>query len=371
MNANKNITATFTKIKYTLTTTIVGSGTVSPANGSFDYGTTQTLTATAATGYVFSGWSGDATGTTNPLSVTMNANKNITATFTKIKYTLTTTIVGSGTVSPANGSFDYGTTQTLTATAATGYVFSGWSGDATGTTNPLSVTMNANKNITATFTKIKYTLTTAVVGSGTVSPANGSFDYGTTQTLTATAATGYVFSGWSGDATGTTNPLSVTMNANKNITATFTKIKYTLITTVVGSGMVSPANGSFDYGTTQTLTAIAATGYVFSGWSGDATGTDNPLSITVDGDITISATFTAISTGIDNADKHQVLISPNPSTAGFKVEFIVPADVDVYTLDGKLILSYQHVNTLSFGEELSAGLYTVKVGAEYFKIIKE
>ena len=40
--------------------------------------------------------------------------------------------------------------------------------------------------------------------------------------LTAVPASGYVFSGWGGDASGTTNPLTVTMNANKSITATFT-----------------------------------------------------------------------------------------------------------------------------------------------------
>ena len=42
--------------------------------------------------------------------------------------------------------------------------------------------------------------------------------------LTATANPGFVFSSWSGDATGSTNPLTVLMTANKNITANFTAI---------------------------------------------------------------------------------------------------------------------------------------------------
>jgi len=142
-----------------------------------------------------------------------------------VTYTLTTTVVGSGTVSPSSGTFDEGSVQTLTATPATGYVFSGWSGSVTSTTNPLGVTMDANKTITATFTAVpSYTLVTKVVGSGTVSPSSGSYTSGTAVSLTATPAAGYLFSGWSGDASGSTSPLSVTMTGNKSITATFTAI---------------------------------------------------------------------------------------------------------------------------------------------------
>jgi uncharacterized repeat protein (TIGR02543 family) len=39
--------------------------------------------------------------------------------------------------------------------------------------------------------------------------------------LTATPKAGYAFTGWSGSATGTVNPLSVTMTNNKAITGNF------------------------------------------------------------------------------------------------------------------------------------------------------
>ena len=54
----------------------------------------------------------------------------------------------------------------LTAVPAGGYVFSGWSGDASGTTNPLTVTMNANKSITATFTPCLHLLHPHHLGPG-------------------------------------------------------------------------------------------------------------------------------------------------------------------------------------------------------------
>jgi uncharacterized repeat protein (TIGR02543 family) len=68
-------------------------------------------------------------------------------------YTLTLTTNGNGgiTSSPAGNLFTNGAVVTLTATPDTSYAFSGWSGDATGTSNPLSVTMTNNKAITGNF----------------------------------------------------------------------------------------------------------------------------------------------------------------------------------------------------------------------------
>jgi len=75
-----------------------------------------------------------------------------------------------------------------------------------------------------------FTLATAVspANSGTitkspVTPSSGKYDSATVVKLTAVAATGYVFDGWDGDVTGKkdTVTISVTMNANKSVTAKF------------------------------------------------------------------------------------------------------------------------------------------------------
>lgn len=39
------------------------------------------------------------------------------------------------------------------------------------------------------------------------------------------------------------------------------------------------------------LTAVPASGWVFSNWSGDLSGSDNPVSVTVNADMNITATF--------------------------------------------------------------------------------
>lgn len=68
-----------------------------------------------------------------------------------------------------------------------------------------------------------YTLTASAVGGGSVSasPNQSVYTNGTLVTLSATPSPHWQFSGWSGDASGTANPLQITMNGNKTVTATF------------------------------------------------------------------------------------------------------------------------------------------------------
>ncbi|MCX6873575.1 MAG: chitobiase/beta-hexosaminidase C-terminal domain-containing protein, partial [Verrucomicrobia bacterium] len=240
------------------------------------------------------GWTGAASGTTNPLSLLMDADKTIGATFTR-QYTLSASAVSNGTIGGivAGGKYLTGTTATLTAVPAAGYAFTGWTGDATGTANPLSLLMDADKTIGANFTR-QYTLTASALSDGSITgiAADGKYLTGTTATLTAVPAAGYVFTGWTGDATGTANPLSLLMDADKTIGATFTR-QYTLTASTLSRGSITgiAAGGKYLTGTTATLTAVPAAGYVFTGWTGAASGTTNPLSLLMDADKTIGATY--------------------------------------------------------------------------------
>ncbi len=67
------------------------------------------------------------------------------------------------------------------------------------------------------------TITTAGTGSGTVTPGVGPhvYELNTLVTLTATADAGSEFVGWSGALTGTLNPVTLTMDANKAVMASF------------------------------------------------------------------------------------------------------------------------------------------------------
>ncbi|PIB35351.1 hypothetical protein BFP72_08060 [Reichenbachiella sp. 5M10] len=155
-------------------------------------------------------------------------------------YTLTTNVNGQGSVDPSSGSFGAGTSVTVTATPASGWQFDSWSGGYTGSS--ATFVMDDNKTITANFSAIvsgtTYTVSTSTVGQGAVSGA-GTYAEGSSVTLSATAASGYTFSGWSGAASGNSNPLVLTVDSHKSITATFEAEEV-----VVGDGYFVATNGS-------------------------------------------------------------------------------------------------------------------------------
>ncbi|WP_333820814.1 InlB B-repeat-containing protein [Ohtaekwangia sp.] len=257
------------------------------------------------------------------------------------KYTLTAAASpdAGGSVT-GTGTYAIGTTVTLTATPSPGYTFTGWSGDATGSASSITVAMDGNKNVTANFQKqpdaIKYTLTATASPSegGSVSGA-GSYDAGSQAALTATPAAGYTFTGWSGDVTGTETSVTVTMNSNKTVTANFSITSFTLSATVVPTvGGSVTGTGTYPSGTAVTIEAIAATGYTFSGWSGDIAETAASQSITLTRDMAVQANFQSIE---EVALKIPKLFSPDNrgdwSTELWNIE-------NAYLLDGCEIVIY-------------------------------
>jgi hypothetical protein len=398
-------TASFTT-QYQLTTSANPSsaGTVSPASGNFyNAGATVQVTATPNSGQQFTGWSGDASGTTNPTTVSMTAPRSVVANFTSASQNITVTtnpsglqITVDGTTYTAPQTFQWtpGSSHTIATispqgSGSTRYVYASWS-DGGAQSHTVTAPSSA-ATYTANFTT-QYQLTTSANPSnaGTVTPASGSFyNAGTSVQVTATPNSGQQFTGWSGDATGTTNPVTVSMTAPRNVVASFTAASQGITVTTNPSGLqitvdgtiytapqtfqwtpgsshtiattspqgsgstryvyaswsdggaqshtvtapssaatytanfttqyqlttsanpsnagtVTPAAGSFyNAGTSVQVTATPNSGQQFTGWSGDATGTTNPVTITMSAPRNVVASFTGASQG--------VTITTNPS----------------------------------------------------------
>lgn len=258
---------------YMLSVSLSGSGAVTSnptgiscssgtCSSNFASGSAVTLTATPSQGYYFAGWSGACTGT-GTCDLSMSSDQSVTATFTQSApstYQLSVTLAGTGSgsvsSSPAGISCSSGTCSsnftanasvTLTASAS-GSTFTGWSGSCTGSNSTCTVTMDAAKNVTATFATASPTTYTLSVtksgsGSGTVSSTpsgiscgstcSSGFTSGSSVTLSATPASGSAFGGWSGACSGT-GTCSVTMSSAKSVAATF--YPSTCQTTLSGAG---------------------------------------------------------------------------------------------------------------------------------------
>ena len=145
----------------------IACGDASPdCTGAFATGTSVRLFATPAAGALFNGWSGACAGTAT-CTVTMDAAKNVTATFTQKSYPITVTAspVAGGSVSCAPNPVSHGATSTCTATANAGYVFSTFSGDCVGSSCSLS-NVTGPQSIVATFAASTSRLTVARRGTG-------------------------------------------------------------------------------------------------------------------------------------------------------------------------------------------------------------
>ena len=143
-----------------------------------------------------------------------------------------------------------------------------------------------------------YTLSVSAAEGGAVSSPGGSYESGKVVAISATANSEYVFSGWSNGST--ENPLSITMNSNQTLSASFDKVTYTLSTSTEGEGEITEtlvsSGRSTDYnsGSVVRLTAVPTSGWEFTGWTGDYVGVENPIDVDVTQAKSYNAVFEAL-----------------------------------------------------------------------------
>ncbi len=329
------VSTSYIGLNQNVLTLFSNAGTATPTNGtSYAQGEQVTITAIAPTPvqgerYVFNGWVGTGvgsyTGLNNPASVTMNSAITETATW-EHQYQLTI-ISPQGTSSSNNTWFDIGSSTTANISPATvgnaqnssipvgtQYVFTNWSGDASGTSTTTStIVMNGPKTAYANWTTQYYLTTTTAHGTVT---GSGWYNAGTTATVTlnsvtspGTAGIQYAFTNWGTDASGialTSN--AITMNGPKTASTVWqTQYNLTVTQSGVGSdytGDLVTVNGNtynstgfstwananavytFNY-TSQAVVSTTTTQYLITGVTGNTTAT----SVTVSAPSTVTANY--------------------------------------------------------------------------------
>ncbi len=306
--------------QYTLTLSIVGSGTVSrnPDRTVYDSATTVQLTANpSSSNYRFVGWSGSLTGTTNPVNLTMNSNKTVTATFIRtFQVTVGTspvglidTVDGSASTATQTLTWDSASTHTIaTKTPQSGgtgtqYVWLNWNDGNTSLSR--SVTVAASATYAANFKK-QYQDTVKTSPTGRSFTIDGTsyttqqiiwWDTGSSHTLVATSpesiavGTQYLFTSWSD---GGAQNHTVTATTTKSFKASFTKqYRLTINSSPANSGTTNLGIGpSFrDSGSVVSIAATPGPGYHFVQWTDSATGTANPVNVTMNKPKIVTANF--------------------------------------------------------------------------------
>ena len=182
---------------------------------------------------------------TNAVAESNENDNEYTKTITIVSPTIYSVSVSAsppagGTVS-GGGNYAGGSSVTVTASTNSGYTFSSWTenGSVVSTSASYTFTVNGNRTLVANFAAINYTITTSASPSnGGTTNGGGTFAAGTSQTVTATANSGYTFSNWTenGGVVSTSAIYTFTLNSNRTLVANFATVNY------IQSRLASPSN---------------------------------------------------------------------------------------------------------------------------------
>ncbi len=280
ITANQTITATFTVNTYSITATAGLNGTITPAGvTTVDYNNAQVYTIAPAVGYhivdvVVDGLS------MGPISTYTFANvmenHTIAATFAINTYTLTASINGNGTITPAGvTTVNYGANQTYTIAPAAGSVIVDVIVDGTpmGVVTSYTFTnVDADHTIQVITSSATFNVTVTQPTNGAITPVTQVVTYGATPTFTITPNMGYMISAiivngtpatFTANSAGVATYTFAPIAANATITATMTMKTFTVTATAGANGTITPSGvATINYNANSAVYTFApAAGY--------------------------------------------------------------------------------------------------------------
>jgi uncharacterized membrane protein YkvA (DUF1232 family) len=331
-NFGAPVSVTVTTNPAGLSITVDGTAAISPQTFVWTPGTGHTIATSspqagaAGARYAFASWS-DGLAISHSITAP-GTTTTYTANFSA-QYLLTLAVSpsGGGTLTPVpasptgDGYYNSGTSVQVTATPAASFNFGGFSGDLTGLTSPQTVVMSAPRSVTGTFVGVvSATITTNPAGllfkvdgiqySGaqTITWAAGSSHaIGITSNPQSPSGTGtrYTWANWSDGLPITHSVIAPAGGTAITYTANFNVSAYLLTVAVSpsGGGVVSPnpasptGDGYYPSGTAVQLTALANSGFQFTNFLGDLTGSANPQTVMMSAPHTVTASFSSGSSG--------------------------------------------------------------------------
>ena len=344
--------------------------------GTYNQGSSCTVSATANSGYTFSNWTenGNVVSTSANYTFTVTGNRVLVANFQALpqNYTITVTAnpTDAGNVT-GGGTYQQGQSCTVSATPATGYNFVKWTenGVQVSTNANYTFTVTGNRTLVAQFQGQSYYIATSSnpTNGGTTS-GNGLYQYGESCTVTATPAQGYEFVNWkeNGSVVSTEASYSFTVTNGRNLTANFTLQTIEITTSIEPTeGGTVTGGGTFNYGDEVTIAVVTNEDWAFQNW------TENGTVVSEDKTFTFIATanrnFVAnlmYTESIGEQGNHTLVLYPNPVNDKLTIEAEnAIGTVEIYNLIGTLVYSQKgcdnklEINT----SNLQNGIYFIRM----------
>lgn len=289
-----------------------------------EHGTEIALTASPSPGDLFEGWSGACTGSGEVCVFTVEGPAQVTASFSKVHPLNVQPPSGGEVVGGSGGarvdcggicskSLTHGTEVSLRPDPVSGSRFVGWGGACEGAGEVCSLVMDGAKSVSAQFTRVHWLSVVSVGGGRVISDPSGidcgtgcrkAFEEGQKVRLVAEPDAGRDFVGWTGPCSGAaSSTCEVSMSAARDVTAKFTGTRKLMVdisspslgtVRAEGGGLScgsTTCSGAFPIGETVKLTAVSASGALFTGWSGVCMSSRPVCEVVVDRDLRLIANF--------------------------------------------------------------------------------
>ena len=346
--------------------------------GSYYENTYCSVIATPAPGYEFVNWTENGNVVTTSASYTfiVNGNRNLVANFQEqIQYysiRLTSNPFNGGVVS-GGGSYQEGQSCTVTATPNSGFFFVNWTenGNVVSTESSYTFTVTNSRTLMANFQDQTqyYTISVSAnpANAGTVT-GDGTYLEGTECTVTATPIQRYDFVSWTenGNVVSTESSYTFTVTSDRTLVANFEMPMVEITATVDPEEAASiSGTGTYEYGSTVTLTLNRNEDWAFQNWTEDGEVVSEELSYTFIA--TASRNLVAhfmYTEGVGEQSASQTLVYPNPVNDKLTVEAKEAINnVEIYNLMGALVYSHKdNTNKVEIHTaDLPSGIYFIRL----------
>ena len=385
VNNNRTLVANFQVIPQNYNISVSANptnGGIVGGGGTYQEGQSCTVNATANTGYTFTNWTenGNVVSTNARYTFTVTGNRNLVANFTAQSFTITATAdpTEGGTVT-GGGTFNYGQSCTLTATPAANYNFVNWTRDGlqVSTNATYTFTVTSSANFVAHFQMESYTISVAAdpVEGGTLT-GGGTYNYGESCTVVATANEGYDFVNWTenGNAVSTDASYTFTVTGDRTLVANFEAQTFDVKVSIEPmEAATATGEGNYAYGTEVTLTLLRNEDYRFVNWTedGEVVSEDMTYVFTITRDRTLVANF-EYTVGLAE-QQVEINVYPNPTQGEVTLEGEGISHIRIVNIFGQTVY-----NAKTEGEQVrldlsnfAKGIYMMHIDTENGQVVKQ